>query len=470
MDRQLLSKRVLELSSRCVCQASAFRRVVAVALENPLDMGAETSTGVSGFATYGLSAQEEEDVARKLSNGVAIAGSDFPEKCRLQTCYYFHASNSSVFGKLLAPSDRRFLQAIGWQQGDLLVVPYWSSNRIMGYLLLDDPIHGKTPAVSDLNLLGEIAAFGARALANARELEMLSQEHGLLQFLTDYAMTGLLVVSEGHTRYANDQIIGLLGYTREQLSELTPWSNFVHPDDRPLVWAPANVPSDEVTRVRAIRRDGRVLWLDVRIHSVFYKEAGGFAFQFHDVSDRVKTEELLREKALRDPLTGFRNRDYFDDAIQIELQRCKRYKREFTLMMADLANFKLVNDRLGHQEGDRILSGIANVIQGELRESDWVVRYGGDEFLLVLPETGALIENLAGRLSDRVDSWCVDHCQGIPVGIDFGWSTWTTDSGKTIPKLVREADQMMYESKTTRKGRQNRSVSASADSGGSVTR
>jgi diguanylate cyclase (GGDEF)-like protein len=205
-------------------------------------------------------------------------------------------------------------------------------------------------------------------------------------------------------------------------------------------------------------------------HSVLYADDAAIAYQFIDVSDRIQAEELLKEKALRDPLTGFRNRGYFDDAIQIEIERSKRYKREFTLMMADLTNFKQVNDRLGHQEGDRVLAGLAAILQDALRDSDWVVRYGGDEFLLVLPETGALVEGLVHRLSQDVDQWCAEHCPQVPLSIDFGWATWRPDDAKPIADMIRAADQMLYQNKRERQHRQKRSVSASADSGGSETR
>ncbi|MFC2079328.1 diguanylate cyclase [Candidatus Bipolaricaulota bacterium] len=355
----------------------------------------------------------------------------------------------------------------GWTQGDAFVVPFWQDQQMLGQIILDDPKDGVPPRDASKCLLERIASIASAALSGSCELKELSRERGLLRFFTDYAMTGLLVVQEQSIRYANDQLVNILGYDKEYLARLTPWWNFFHPDDRPAVWDVVPKPTGTPTRVRAIRKDGRVIWLNMSIHSVLYAEGEATAFQFYDVTDRIEAEELLREKALRDPLTGFRNRGYFDEAIQIELQRSKRYRREFTLIMADLANFKQVNDQLGHQEGDRILAGIADIIRKELRESDWVVRYGGDEFLLVLPETGSSLGGLVARLTQSIDAWCSEKCGGIPLGIDFGWATWSCEEPKAITDLVRAADVMLYENKAHHKAILNGSVSTPTDSGGS---
>jgi diguanylate cyclase (GGDEF)-like protein/PAS domain S-box-containing protein len=399
-----------------------------------------------------------------------VNGEQYLDSFRLGKCFLFPSHLNTQGSRMMPPSTRRFLLTHGWAEGDTLIVPFWHGQKMVGQLVLDDPEDGRMPSPRDRLLLEEIADIASIAMQDACELEELNQDHGLLRFLADCAMAGLLVVQEQHIRYANDQIVNILGYDKPYLGTFTPWWNFIHPDDRPLIWeAPPTFP-DAPLRIRAIRKDGRVAWLNMCVHAVLYAGDPATAYQLFDVTDRIKTEELLREKALRDPLTGFRNRDYFDDAIQIELQRSRRYKREFTLMMADLANFKLVNDRLGHQEGDRILAGIAEIIQNALRDSDWVVRYGGDEFLLVLPETGSGLDSLVSRLTVNVESWCRENCKGLPVGIDFGAGTWHPDQPKPILDLVHEADAALYRNKAIRKEAQNRSVSASADSGGSDTR
>ena len=118
--------------------------------------------------------------------------------------------------------------------------------------------------------------------------------------------------------------------------------------------------------------------------------------------------------------------------------------------MADLSRFKSVNDRLGHQEGDRILAGIASVLRSQLRDSDWVVRFGGDEFLFVLPETTSEVETLEARLHKAVEDWSASQPGQLSLGIDFGWATWTPDLPKETRELIREADEMLYSKKDAR--------------------
>jgi len=471
MQSLQLTQRILNMISECASNVSHFQRSVAMSVRDPIVPGdALSSSPIQSFACFGIAGNALEQTQQQLSNGTVLSGEPYSNRFRIGRCYYFPAAQVPPIAGLMAPSRRRYMSPNGWSHGDMFAIPFWQDGRMIGQALLDDPGTGALPSSNERARLEEIANIAALALRDARELETLNREHGLLRFLADYAMAGLLVVQRDVIRYANDQIVNILGYEKKYLSTLTPWWNFLHPDDRPLVWdlAPGEVRAP--SRLRAIRRDGRVIWLSMTMHSVLYADDTATAFQFVDVSDRIQAEELLKEKALRDPLTGFRNRGYFDDAIQIEVERSKRYKREFTLMMADLTNFKQVNDRLGHQEGDRVLAGLAGILQDALRDSDWVVRYGGDEFLLVLPETGASVDSLVHRLSNNVDQWCAEHCPEVPLSIDFGWSTWRPDDAKPVADMIRMADEMLYRHKRARQQRQNKSVSASADSGGSDTR
>lgn len=263
-------------------------------------------------------------------------------------------------------------------------------------------------------------------------------------------MIGALVVADEQIRYANDHALQLLGYERDELEKLQPWWHLLHPDDRPFAWRSAEERRFLSETVRAVRRDGRTIWLSTCVHPMSYRAELGIALQFYDVTDRVETEELLKERALRDPLTGFRNRSYFEDAIHLEITRSSRYRRPLTLVMADLARFKRVNDTLGHQAGDRILTGVADAIRSQLRESDWVVRYGGDEFLLVLPETGPDLATLISRLKKAIIAWCEQNVEGVSVGIDFGAATWRPDAPVSVADLLHEADAALYVEKERR--------------------
>jgi len=119
-------------------------------------------------------------------------------------------------------------------------------------------------------------------------------------------------------------------------------------------------------------------------------------------------------------------------------------------MMTDLAGFKRVNDQFGHQKGDQVLRGVAQVIQEQLRESDWAVRYGGDEFLIVLPETGTRVESLADRLRTAIAQWTATQLPEVSLCMDVGWATWTPENNMAMSQLLQLADAKMYEEKAKR--------------------
>jgi len=154
--------------------------------------------------------------------------------------------------------------------------------------------------------------------------------------------------------------------------------------------------------------------------------------------------------ALTDPLTGLPNARYLDLRFEEEAARARRTDRTFQVVMMDLDEFKNVNDTHGHKTGDKMLREVAHIIQGQLREYDFLARYGGDEFVALVQEVvGAQVEDLCTRIDNAVSkfSLAVGRNRFARVGISVGTATFGID-GETLDQLVVAADHEMYRVKS----------------------
>ena len=154
----------------------------------------------------------------------------------------------------------------------------------------------------------------------------------------------------------------------------------------------------------------------------------------------------LRERTIQDDLTSAFNRRYLDAYLDEEVDRSRRYGRTFSILFLDLDHLKMVNDRYGHLAGSRVLREVALLIQAKLRKSDRIFRYGGDEFVVSLPETGATgAVRVANRLRRAVRSHRFLAGDGLLVNLtaSFGVATFPQD-GASREELIRGADEAMY--------------------------
>jgi diguanylate cyclase (GGDEF) domain len=172
----------------------------------------------------------------------------------------------------------------------------------------------------------------------------------------------------------------------------------------------------------------------------------------------AREQRRARDAAIRlsavDPLTGLFNRSFFFAAIEREIARCARSGRGFCLLMMDLDELKAVNDRLGHFYGDRVLRGVGEVVSVGVRRIDTAARYGGDEFVVLLPETdptGAFV--LAEKIRIGVQEMVVDlpPTTAQPT-LSLGVVSFP-DDGRTADELMISADSAMYASKRAGKNR-----------------
>src|SRR5579884_742451 len=199
-------------------------------------------------------------------------------------------------------------------------------------------------------------------------------------------------------------------------------------------------------RPHALTPENRTLLQDFALRSAFPLQ-------------KTLQQERLHGMAYTDAMTGLKNYRAFRTQLDEEVRRATRYKHPLSLLLLDLDRFKQINDRYGHQMGDRLLAHLASVLRASLRDTDLPARYGGEEFVVLCPETGAADAALvAERIRQAVERTPFQDTQDGTIGVtvSIGVATYPVDA-EDEANLLRLADMALYEAK--RSGR-NRVVSA----------
>ena len=258
-------------------------------------------------------------------------------------------------------------------------------------------------------------------------------------------------VEEGLIQTTNSALIRMMGFESfEALQSARLHEVWVHPEQRTMMIGRLReegfVLGYEVTLRRA---DGTELEASFDARGTFDSEGNLVYFDaiVQDITEKVQAQRKLEQMARTDSLTGLYNRQHLMERFEDELARSSRYNRSLSVMMIDLDHFKQVNDGYGHLAGDDVLAAAATVIDETLRETDFVGRYGGEEFLAVLPETpleGAL--DLAERLRGAME----DTCHWMPCGDELevtcsiGVAEAVCDE---VEDIIDLADSAMYAAK-----------------------
>jgi len=174
------------------------------------------------------------------------------------------------------------------------------------------------------------------------------------------------------------------------------------------------------------------------------------------LQDELKrSNELLKELSNTDPLTHLYNRRYLTKILNSEIYRAKRHMECISFLMMDIDNFKKVNDTYGHQNGDMVLSAIAQVIQSGRRSYDIAARYGGEEFVLVLP--GASLAGgvkVAEHLRECVRAISFEPpMEGLNVTVSVGVASFPSAQVSDVDSLIRQADEALYRAKQNGRNR-----------------
>jgi diguanylate cyclase (GGDEF)-like protein/PAS domain S-box-containing protein len=256
---------------------------------------------------------------------------------------------------------------------------------------------------------------------------------------------------EGKFLDVNQALLTMLGYeTKEQLLAANRDSEIVL--DLGLE-APSAGCSPESAKIEPVeiewkRKNGTCLKARLSGRGAF-DELGnfdGYEIIVMDVTEQRALEDHLRREALSDSLTGLANHRRLFEVLHSEICRTKRTEREFSLVLLDLDELKEINDRLGHQAGDRALCRLARVLADCCRSVDTAARQGGDEFALVLPETGFAAATLVAR---RICDLLAKDAEEPNLSVSVGVASYPSDADG-IGSLLYAADKALYAMKDKR--------------------
>ncbi|HAM53372.1 MAG TPA: hypothetical protein DCP92_22755 [Nitrospiraceae bacterium] len=167
----------------------------------------------------------------------------------------------------------------------------------------------------------------------------------------------------------------------------------------------------------------------------------------HRIS-HVKLQERLRIQSMTDELTGLYNRRGFFTLAEQFLKLSKRQNKGIFMLYADLDHLKVINDTLGHQEGDLALIDISNVLKATYRESDVIARIGGDEWVVIpVGNTGEDIEKIIDRLQKNIKYYNATKKSNYTLSVSLGISHYDPENPSSLDELIARADKMMYEQK-----------------------
>ena len=279
--------------------------------------------------------------------------------------------------------------------------------------------------------------------------------------LFEAAQDGILILDAetGAITDVNPFLIKMLGYSREELVGKQLWQVGTFQDIEASQAAFAALQKNEYIRYDELplrAKTGKLI--DVEFVSNIYWVGKEKVIQcnIRDITERkqaqdalLKSQALLREQSVRDHLTGLFNRRYMEETLQRELLRAARKQISLGVIMLDLDNLKQFNDTWGHAAGDEILAALGSLLLRQVRGEDIACRYGGDEFILILPDVSqAVTRERAESICEQAKQLCLpfDGHTLAAVTLSLGVATFP-GHGVTSIGLLRAADAALYRAK-----------------------
>jgi diguanylate cyclase (GGDEF)-like protein/PAS domain S-box-containing protein len=339
------------------------------------------------------------------------------------------------------------------------LVPLLVQARLRGTICILTDSSLVEDSKATLESLGREVALALESAALTEEVHRRESEERFRALVQNSSDVVAIVGADGVNRYVSPVVERVLGYKPENglgLSAFQP--PVMHPDDADRVQSVfagiAGSPGAEATLDFRLRHaDGRWVQVEATAKNLLADPSiGGIVVNYRDITERRTLEERLRHQAFHDPLTELPNRALFMNRLGHALMRAERSKRAAAVLFLDLDNFKLVNDSLGHEVGDKLLVSMAERLRACLRSEDTAARFGGDEFTVLLEDVTDVSD--AVRVADNIRRALlapfVLESRKVVVTTSIGIVLGT--SGRERPTdLLRNADVALYRAKANGK-------------------
>jgi diguanylate cyclase (GGDEF)-like protein/PAS domain S-box-containing protein len=300
--------------------------------------------------------------------------------------------------------------------------------------------------------------MGARLTAQIRERDTIERirvaDLERFRFVFDAVSNGILVADAKTGTFTDVNAAGcaMFGFSRDELvgSDVDKISSGIPPYTRKgaielLAKAPSEAAHTFEWHCKA--KDGHLLWAEISLRRVELAQHSVDLAVVHDITEQKRRHDDVTRQANVDTLTNLPNRRAFDDVLQQEIARSRRYNRPLCVTIGDIDHFKSINDTFGHQIGDTTLEKLAAFMRNSLRTADYVARWGGEEFTILLPETPLdVAERLLNRLRADIANYVISEI-GRSVTLSFGVTAYTKSDGRDDP--LERADRALYTSKQT---------------------
>ncbi len=334
----------------------------------------------------------------------------------------------------------------------IVYVTAYASEQFIERAKLTEPFGYVVKPFDRQSLVSNIEIALYKHLVDKRRRESEEKYQDLYNNAPDMYFT---VRQDGIVSSVNRSGAESLGYSVDELINGPVWK-VVHPAEltrvkRQMTAIFQNRQRESTLEFRKIRKDGSVLWVQERIRvPPQHDDSLPMAYiNCRDITKRKHMEVELEYLATHDTLTGLFSRDMLLQQTNDELARAQRYDHALSIFSLDIDHFKHINDTYGHSAGDAVLRGFAGILKSSIRKTDCAARVGGDEFVIILPETPlAKAEELAERICNQIAEhpFAIEEDEKLRITASIGIATFP-EHAHSSEELLKIVDSAMYAAK-----------------------